>query len=330
LDSDSAQYGENAAEMLETKGRKRDDAASQRDASSEKLDIESDVRDGAAEARDALASGRDQAARLRDSAADNRDVAAARTRTSTSATESSSETSMREHAAADRKSSAGGRDAAASEREQASQDRDYASADRRAGMLARSEAAADRGASAADRLFSAQARASAAIDVLTGAYLRGPGIVEIEREMERAVRTASPLILAFVDVDSLKLVNDSRGHAAGDRLLRAVVRTLQESLRPYDRIVRYGGDEFVCALSGMSEADAVARFAAVNGSLSALPEPGSVTFGVATMIGGDSAASLLARADTELYRNRDPAHIAQRPITPAQASHQAADPTRDG
>lgn len=147
-------------------------------------------------------------------------------------------------------------------------------------------------------------RDDAAMDHLTGAYLRGPGIVELQREMERAVRTTSPLLVAFIDVNSLKAVNDSRGRGAGDRVLISVVETIAERLRPYDRIVRYSGDEFVCILPDISEADAARRFAKVNACLSWGPDPSSISFGVAMMVAGDSVATLVGKADRERCRNR--------------------------
>jgi diguanylate cyclase (GGDEF)-like protein len=73
-------------------------------------------------------------------------------------------------------------------------------------------------------------------------------MAELEREIARATRTRQPLVLAFVDVDHLKEINDVHGHAAGDQVLQAVAETLRTTLRGYDLIFRYGGDEFVCAL----------------------------------------------------------------------------------
>lgn len=74
----------------------------------------------------------------------------------------------------------------------------------------------------------------------------------MERETARAKRTKHPFVLAFVDVDRLKATNDSLGHAAGDHLLRRTVESMRKHLRSYDLIVRFGGDEFVCALVDLS------------------------------------------------------------------------------
>jgi diguanylate cyclase (GGDEF)-like protein len=74
-------------------------------------------------------------------------------------------------------------------------------------------------------------------------------LVELEHEIDRTRRSNGELVTAFVDVVGLKIVNDTYGHAAGDRLLRNVVTALRKWLRSYDLVIRYGGDEFVCVLA---------------------------------------------------------------------------------
>ena len=71
-------------------------------------------------------------------------------------------------------------------------------------------------------------------------------------------------MLAFVDVDGLKAVNDRDGHAAGDRVLESVVRAIRTRLRSFDPVIRYGGDEFVCGLSGTDLAQAERRFDSIG------------------------------------------------------------------
>ncbi len=144
----------------------------------------------------------------------------------------------------------------------------------------------------------------AGVDALTGMYLRGAGLVELNRQIARARRTRQTLVVVFVDVDHLKTFNDTHGHAAGDRMLVIVAATLGSNLRPYDLIIRYGGDEFVCATVGLSAADAAARLTLVNVALAEGPAGGSVTFGLAELQTDDTPDDLVARADAALYRQR--------------------------
>ena len=116
----------------------------------------------------------------------------------------------------------------------------------------RAEAAADRAAAARDRAEAERLRdeaaamlAVASTDELTGAWSRRFGLEELERMLARAHREGTALVLAFVDVDGLKQVNDLHGHQAGDELLALIGEVIRGHLRPYDIVVRYGGDEFV-------------------------------------------------------------------------------------
>lgn len=68
--------------------------------------------------------------------------------------------------------------------------------------------------------------------------------------------------MAYVDAVGLKTLNDTEGHAVGDELLKRVVQLIRTHLRPYDLIIRLGGDEFLCAMSNMSLREARRRFGA--------------------------------------------------------------------
>ncbi len=111
-------------------------------------------------------------------------------------------------------------------------------------------------------------------------------------------------MLAFVDVDGLKQVNDSSGHAAGDRLLQRTAESIATHLRPYDVVVRVGGDEFVCSLDGIGQAGVRERFDRVSVDLATGPAAGSISVGLAELRDGDSLDDLLLRADLALLATR--------------------------
>jgi diguanylate cyclase (GGDEF)-like protein len=102
----------------------------------------------------------------------------------------------------------------------------------------------------------------------------------------------------------LKGVNDEHGHASGDRLLREVGSALREGLRAYDVVVRYGGDEFVCALPDSRLAAAERRFTDIGTALSSAIAGASVSIGLVELRGEESLEAVIDRADREMYDRR--------------------------
>lgn len=296
---------DDAAEQRDVVGDERDLVGGGRDAAAHERDEVAERRDAAADQRDAVGDDRDAAADARDAAADERDRRwFAGGRSGSDAEDLSAAGRRGDAAAADRVDSARDRHAAAAERAESERDRHTSFVDRGAGSTERAESERDRSASLNDRTAGAGERQKASLDALTGAYLRGPGLLELRREMARALRIGKGLTIAFVDVDRLKVVNDSRGHAAGDELLAKVVRAIRSKMRSYDLIVRYGGDEFVCVFSGLHIAEVAARFEFVHSALADDVEHPSVTVGLAALLPQDSVETLLSRADEMLYRHK--------------------------
>lgn len=266
-------------------------------------DDDADGEDQAADRQDADAADRDREADDRDRAAEQRDQAAAAAERSQDVGTVDEERSRadavtaRRDAASDRRGSEQDRHRAADERTAAGGDRDASAADRHHSQK-------DRDGSANDRMEAMEEIDAASLDALTSTYARGPGMIELERDHSRAARSGEPMTLAFVDVDDLKGTNDSAGHVAGDRLLRQVADVLRNHTRPHDVIIRYGGDEFVCGLMGLTLAEATDRLAEVNVALAAASERGSITVGLAQLEAGESLPSLIQRADDALYRQR--------------------------
>ena len=208
----------------------------------------------------------------------------------------------RRQAAADRTQTASDRAESQIEADQRHLDRGYAAADRAFAAADRDHTAADRIAVTLERDRAHDELRRAQVDHLTGALGRELGTIALGREINRARHSDGRLVLVFVDVDGLKDVNDTNGHAAGDELLAIVVTAIQAHLRSYDPVVRFGGDEFVCALIDTTPAEARRRFAEIQATVTARRPGTSLSFGVAALRPEDTLAQLLERSDASLYR----------------------------
>ncbi|MBC7962643.1 MAG: diguanylate cyclase [Steroidobacteraceae bacterium] len=145
------------------------------------------------------------------------------------------------------------------------------------------------------------------LDPLTGVANRRSLDETLAREVERGARLGLPLTVAMLDVDHFKTVNDTFGHAMGDKVLQSIAQAVSSQARPYDLVARYGGEEFLIMMPGATLHDggvAAERFRAAIEELSIEDFPRRVTasFGVATHMPGHSSNSLFERADTALYR----------------------------
>ncbi|MHB8489057.1 MAG: GGDEF domain-containing protein [Candidatus Dormibacteria bacterium] len=163
--------------------------------------------------------------------------------------------------------------------------------------------------SALDRLRAMAAYTSklaevAATDDLTGALRRSAGLAALQREIDRFRRVGGKgIAVVFLDVDGLKHVNDTQGHPAGDRVLVEVVAAIRKRVRSYDLVVRYGGDEFVCALVDVAPEDAERTLADIRRQYAARTGH-SVSVGMTTVSDADTAESVISRADAALYAER--------------------------
>jgi len=141
-------------------------------------------------------------------------------------------------------------------------------------------------------------------DELTGLLNRREFVRVLKEEEDRARRFMRPLSILFLDVDFFKKVNDTYGHAAGDEVLREVVRRVSEQIRSVDRLARIGGEEFAVMLAEANEAMAldVARriVAAVESTPVKLSD--GTRFGVTLSAGAAEMEGVLVRADELLAR----------------------------
>lgn len=158
------------------------------------------------------------------------------------------------------------------------------------------------------RLYAAQ-RNLATTDGLTGLFNRRHFMELAEREYQSARRHATALSVLMIDVDHFKQVNDQYGHAAGDRALQVVAKGMASTVRAIDVVARYGGDEFVALLPGCGNADARLIAGRLEDRVEAMKvttDKGelqlSLSMGVAVLTSDEDLDSLLARADSEMYR----------------------------
>ena len=119
-----------------------------------------------------------------------------------------------------------------------------------------------------------RARAEAGTDAVTGCMNHRAMRRRLDEEIGRATRTGGPLSCLLLDLDDFKLVNDLHGHGAGDAMLRAVVHALVKEFRAFDRVARYGGDEFVVILPNAELESAAAAASRALERLHALTGPG--------------------------------------------------------
>ena len=113
--------------------------------------------------------------------------------------------------------------------------------------------------------FRAETLHLATTDPLTSALNRRAMETVLGAQMQRALQDSQPFSLLLLDLDHFKNVNDTFGHAVGDRVLRSAVEAIGQELRPLDRIARWGGEEFLIALAGTGINDAVAVAEKVRG-----------------------------------------------------------------
>jgi diguanylate cyclase len=136
------------------------------------------------------------------------------------------------------------------------------------------------------------------IDPLTGLGNRPAMLRRLSIECDRHARSHQPCCVAILDLDRFKAINDTYGHAAGDVVLRSIAGLLATSIRPYDEVFRYGGDEFVLCLpnADLRTAWAVAERLRLRAAQWPVPTRGGETVSVTLSIG---VAPLSASAGVE-------------------------------
>jgi diguanylate cyclase (GGDEF)-like protein len=174
-------------------------------------------------------------------------------------------------------------------------------------------------------------RFQATHDLLTSLWNRGVIMELLSREIHRSHREKSCTAVMLCDIDHFKLVNDQHGHSTGDDVLREVARRLQQAVRSYDMVGRYGGEEFLIILNKCDPSSAAVRAENLRAAISTKPFrtrttslPVTISVGVALSSDFQNRGvdAIVEEADAALYAakaaGRNCVRIA--PFTPAANS----------
>ena len=153
----------------------------------------------------------------------------------------------------------------------------------------------------------------ASTDSLTGVLNRRAFMERMEQEIHRSQREDSQFSLILADIDSFKKINDEHGHNAGDIVLQGFTDRLAESLRPYDFVGRYGGEEFLVCLPGATEEQArgfAERMRKMVGTMTIMLPENSASIKITASFGvvssgrrcTETVISITSKADQAMYR----------------------------
>lgn len=155
-------------------------------------------------------------------------------------------------------------------------------------------------------------RQASRLCALTGVANRGYGEEVLVQRLEEVRRKVTSLAVFFIDVDHFKRINDELGHVTGDVVLRMVARSLSGAMRPYDLLVRWGGEEFLAVMPGVKSHELFE----IGDRLRSLVESSSRIYSeskvcVTISVGGclaqadDTVTSLLDKVDRLMYKSKD-------------------------
>ncbi len=191
-----------------------------------------------------------------------------------------------------------------------------------------------------DRLVEAREsmRFQATHDLLTSLWNRGVIVELVSREIIRSRREQTCTAVMMCDIDHFKGINDQYGHAIGDEVLREVARRLHLSVRSYDIVGRYGGEEFLVALNKCDPVSAVSRAENLRGLIGGRPiqtaiKPLTVTISVGLALSSEFTKcpvdEIMRQADMALYAAKAAGRNCVRVAQPALETKGCAEHPKD-
>ena len=186
-------------------------------------------------------------------------------------------------------------------------ERDNLAADRLQALVERVESMEQEAKGFRDHLE--EQRQKSLLDPLTGLANRAGWNERLELELARWQRYGGELLLAVVDIDHFKRINDNYGHLAGDKVLKIIAHELRTRLRKTDFIARFGGEEFVLLIPATPMQGGLQLLETLRGGIEACPfhfkgEPVTITLsaGISAFADGEFSDQVFERADKALYR----------------------------
>jgi diguanylate cyclase (GGDEF)-like protein len=181
-------------------------------------------------------------------------------------------------------------------------------------------------------------RFQATHDLLTSLWNRGVIVELMTHEIMRSRRERSCTAVMMCDIDHFKAVNDQYGHAIGDDVLREVARRLHNSVRSYDMVGRYGGEEFLVALNKCNPGSAISRAENLREKIAGRPiqtanKPVSVTISIGVALSSEFAEctieEIMHHADMALYAAKAAGRNCVRVASPSGIGTSAEDQPKD-
>lgn len=159
-----------------------------------------------------------------------------------------------------------------------------------------------------EKIEGANLKKMAQIDNLTGVFNRQYFHSIVKEELDKANRFKNEFCIVMIDLDSFKQINDTYGHLVGDKVLKLFANSCKKSIRKFDILGRFGGDEFIVFMPQTSLENAKITFDRLNIFLS---EPVKInkqlsirisfSYGITSSTGNESLDKILIRADHNMY-----------------------------